>query len=265
MASLNKKTFEYRMSKKVAELTQVVHMLFTRNHEKEVEIEALKDAYEYEIEVITSEARSKIKILEEDLEKHKNAEEKERLISENEELKLHIEKINFEVEELQNDLNNERSEHHKTQKLFQNAQDTVDSLKGHFNDKALISSELDEKQRELEKKTAENLELQKQLEHTKKDSKSAEEYEKLITNLQKETSDLKNSLIDTLRLKDQMTYQNKQLEQDIVKLKEELMKGRIQSSKSHLNANDITDKNRDVLVSLGILYKLYKKCLITKF
>jgi hypothetical protein len=34
-----KKTFEFRMSKKVAELTQVVHMLFTRNHEKEVEIE----------------------------------------------------------------------------------------------------------------------------------------------------------------------------------------------------------------------------------
>lgn len=28
--------FDFRMSKKVAELTQVVHMLFTRNHEKEV-------------------------------------------------------------------------------------------------------------------------------------------------------------------------------------------------------------------------------------
>ena len=32
-----KKSFEFRMCKKVAELTQVVHMLFTRNHEKEVE------------------------------------------------------------------------------------------------------------------------------------------------------------------------------------------------------------------------------------
>ena len=47
-----KKTFDFRMSKKVAELTQVVHMLFTRNHEKEVEIEAMKDAYEYEIQLV---------------------------------------------------------------------------------------------------------------------------------------------------------------------------------------------------------------------
>mgnify|MGYP001794144223 CR=1 FL=1 len=33
-----KKNFEYRMSKKVAELTQVVHLLFTKNHEREVSI-----------------------------------------------------------------------------------------------------------------------------------------------------------------------------------------------------------------------------------
>lgn len=31
-----RKGFEFKMSKKVAELTQVVHMLFTRNHEREV-------------------------------------------------------------------------------------------------------------------------------------------------------------------------------------------------------------------------------------
>ena len=31
-----RKGFEYKMSKKVAELTQVVHMLFMRNHEREV-------------------------------------------------------------------------------------------------------------------------------------------------------------------------------------------------------------------------------------
>ena len=53
----NPKSFEYRMSKKVSELTQVVHLLFTRNHEKEVEIEALKDAYEYEIELVQQDAR----------------------------------------------------------------------------------------------------------------------------------------------------------------------------------------------------------------
>ena len=36
MATSGKNGFDFRMSKKVAELTQVVHMLFTRNHEKEV-------------------------------------------------------------------------------------------------------------------------------------------------------------------------------------------------------------------------------------
>ena len=36
MAAPKNKSLEFRMAKKVAELTQVVHMLFTRNHEKEV-------------------------------------------------------------------------------------------------------------------------------------------------------------------------------------------------------------------------------------
>ncbi|CAG2256607.1 unnamed protein product [Mytilus edulis] len=52
-----KKTFEFRMSKKVSELTQVVHMLFTRNHEKEVEIEAMKEAFEYEILLVQEDAQ----------------------------------------------------------------------------------------------------------------------------------------------------------------------------------------------------------------
>jgi predicted nucleic acid-binding Zn-ribbon protein len=53
---------------KVAELTQVVHMLFTRNHEKEVEIEALKEAYEFEITDVISDARQRIADLEGQLE-----------------------------------------------------------------------------------------------------------------------------------------------------------------------------------------------------
>ena len=52
------------MCKKVAELTQVVHMLFTRNHEKEVEIDALKKSYEHEIDLVLKDARGKIDKLE---------------------------------------------------------------------------------------------------------------------------------------------------------------------------------------------------------
>ncbi|CAG2248532.1 unnamed protein product [Mytilus edulis] len=59
-----KKTFEFRMSKKVSELTQVVHMLFTRNHEKEVEIEAMKEAFEYEILLVQEDAQGRIDNLE---------------------------------------------------------------------------------------------------------------------------------------------------------------------------------------------------------
>lgn len=55
-----RKTFEFRMCKKVAELTQVVHMLFTRNHEKEMEMEALKAAYEEEIERVLKDARKRL-------------------------------------------------------------------------------------------------------------------------------------------------------------------------------------------------------------
>ncbi|XP_059148329.1 paramyosin-like [Physella acuta] len=60
----HKNTFEFRMSKKVAELAQVVHLLFTRNHEKEIEMEALKQSYEYEIEFVIQDAKNRINKLE---------------------------------------------------------------------------------------------------------------------------------------------------------------------------------------------------------
>ncbi|XP_071488738.1 uncharacterized protein [Diadema antillarum] len=60
----NKKSFEYKMSKKVAELTQVVHMLFSRNHEREVELEATKEAYEQEVSNVVADAQKRIEGLE---------------------------------------------------------------------------------------------------------------------------------------------------------------------------------------------------------
>lgn len=60
----HKNSFEFRMSKKVAELAQVVHLLFTRNHEKEIEMEALKQSYEYEIEFVIDDAKNRINKLE---------------------------------------------------------------------------------------------------------------------------------------------------------------------------------------------------------
>ena len=53
-----------KLSRKIAELTMVIHLLFTRNHEREVEIEAVKTAYEHEIGVVCEEAKGKISWLE---------------------------------------------------------------------------------------------------------------------------------------------------------------------------------------------------------
>ena len=53
-----------KLSRKIAELTMVIHLLFTRNHERELEMEALKTAYEHEISGILDEAKGKISWLE---------------------------------------------------------------------------------------------------------------------------------------------------------------------------------------------------------
>jgi len=59
--------FHARISKKVAELTVVVHMLFKRNHEKEVEYEYFKIVAEKELSKIREEYRKKIEWLEKQL------------------------------------------------------------------------------------------------------------------------------------------------------------------------------------------------------
>ena len=56
-----------KLSKKVAELTMVVHMLFKRNHEKEVEVQALKGVFEKEINRIQETCNQKIAWLEKQL------------------------------------------------------------------------------------------------------------------------------------------------------------------------------------------------------
>ena len=56
-----------KLSKKIAELTSVIQLLFTRNHEKELELSATKKACEDEIRRITEEGKSKLNWLEKQL------------------------------------------------------------------------------------------------------------------------------------------------------------------------------------------------------
>ena len=67
MAS-NKSDLTAKLSKKVAELTVVVHMLFKRNHEKEVEFEYFKVLTEKEIENVKQKFQSRVEWLERQLE-----------------------------------------------------------------------------------------------------------------------------------------------------------------------------------------------------
>lgn len=56
-----------KLSKKIAELSTVVQALFTRNHEKELELEATRKVYEEEMEHVVEEGKSKLNWLEKQL------------------------------------------------------------------------------------------------------------------------------------------------------------------------------------------------------
>jgi chromosome segregation ATPase len=56
-----------KLSKKIAELSSVVQLLFTRNHEKDLELSATKQACEDEIRRVTQEGKSKLNWLEKQL------------------------------------------------------------------------------------------------------------------------------------------------------------------------------------------------------
>ena len=56
-----------KLSKKIAELSNVVQLLFTRNHEKELELSATKTACEDEIRRVTEDGKSRLNWLEKQL------------------------------------------------------------------------------------------------------------------------------------------------------------------------------------------------------
>lgn len=64
---MTQEELQFRLSKKVAELTKVVHLLFTKNREKELEVEAVKEAYEKEINVVINDAKVRLSKLENDI------------------------------------------------------------------------------------------------------------------------------------------------------------------------------------------------------
>lgn len=233
MADKVKRTLEFRMSKKVAELTQVVHMLFTRNHEKEVEIDALKEAYEHEITVVIEDARSrmvklenKVIDLERKLEREKNKQTeiiKEVVAQETSDKEDEWRRKLVAAEKA---LNDEKFETQNLRDLLINAQKDIEKLRQKVEDQ--LNSKTDEIQRrEIElanlRKQVTDLERSMQTKQLRA-NETIKNLEKNNEKLEKECLEMQMLLDETHKVKEGLISRVKQLESEIRSLRKDFQK-----------------------------------------
>lgn len=228
-----KKTFDFRMSKKVAELTQVVHMLFTRNHEKEVEIEALKDAYEYEISLVQEDAIEQLKKSEEKRKELEKLLENERKASRErvksaiqQEASTKEEQWKEKVKLLEQQLSDEKNESQNLRDLLINAQKDIEKLRQG------VAEQLQSKNEEIHRKNQELERLRQKvanLEHTQ--SESEKHYKEIIRDLEKSNEKLERELAqlqalleETHRSKMHFESKSQKLETDLKNLRKDFSK-----------------------------------------
>lgn len=221
--SLNDAALQFKLSKKVAELTLVVHMLFTRNHEREVELESTKTAYEMEIDTITNTFKEEIhRIRDENGDyKMKHLQEIEQIKHENSEAKKKlVEAHNKKVTEQSIELEKCKAELETSGSRMKRLQDEFDKLQKDFD---LLSNERNLKNKVLEK---DHVKIEK-LQHQARINKEVmEKMKESIHSIQKSVNNkvqalernnkVCNDLADTLRL------QNELLENDYRTLKKKL-------------------------------------------
>ncbi|XP_062596980.1 protein FAM184A-like isoform X5 [Saccostrea cucullata] len=228
-----KKTFDFRMSKKVAELTQVVHMLFTRNHEKEVEIEALKEAYEYEISLVQEDATEQLgkseekrKELEKLLEKERKAGRERVKSAVQQEASTKEEQWKEKVKALEQQLADEKNESQNLRDLLINAQKDIEKLRQG------VAEQLQSKNEEIHRKNQELERLRQKvanLEHTQ--SENEKHYKEIIRDLEKSNEKLERELAqlqalleETHRSKMHFESKSQKLETDLKNLKRDFSK-----------------------------------------
>ena len=209
------KSLDFRMSKKVAELTQVVHMLFTRNHEKEVELEALKEAYEKEIDSVISDAKGRIGRLEkivEDLQKQNVQDElrtmhESRLEEVEEEWRKKLEKSDKLLQE-------ERTESQKSHDLLIQTQKDMEQLREQLSLGLQENREsASEKDNEIDALKNHVTTLERQVQELERHSgQSLAELQRVDTKHRQELQRLKNMLEEGNKVKDTLGSKNKQLE-----------------------------------------------------
>ncbi|CAG2211233.1 uncharacterized protein LOC143072121 isoform X3 [Mytilus galloprovincialis] len=225
-----KKTFEFRMSKKVSELTQVVHMLFTRNHEKEVEIEAMKEAFEYEILLVQEDAQGRIDNLETKRLELELELDRERKAGENR-LKSALKNESDSREEewkakliaSEKNLLEEKAECQNLRDLLINAQRDIEKLRQGVADQlASKNEEILRKNQELDKlrKLVANLE-KTQVETEIHYKEIIRDIEKTNEKLEKELQQLQALLEETHRNKMKLEEKNAKLETDLKNLRKD--------------------------------------------
>ena len=215
----------------VAELTQVVHMLFTRNHEKEVEIDALKDAYEYEIELVIKDAKNRLEKADKrirDLEKQQTegnnklkAQVEQSLAHKDEEWKL-------KCSQLEKQLDNERRETQSARDLLVKAQQDIERLKkGHENELRKATREIVDKAKEIDRLKDIIRSLENSINEKHRQLSSASEMNKQNESLRKDIEKIKEQLRSTEKAKEQSLVKNKQLESDLRNLRREMNKKQV--------------------------------------
>jgi chromosome segregation ATPase len=224
---VNRKGYDFRMAKKVAELTQVVHMLFTRNHEKEVEMEALRDAYEYEIELIQKDARGRIEELEarvHDLERQKSGNKSQ--ANAEQLLAVREEEWKKALAEKESQLLWEKQECQNARDLLIRAQNDIERLKDvQNNTNKKLSDEISSKNQEIQKLKNQIGNLERQLEERESDKNSTVlELQKERDKLHKSYTDIKDSHDDIKKANERLQDKIRQYEYEIRTLKAELAK-----------------------------------------
>ena len=227
MAIPQKKSYEFRMSKKVAELTQVVHMLFTRNHEKEVELETIKNAYEYEIELVIKDAKcriDKIQTLLYDSERmrHGDTNNLKETIQENQDRMEQVWKE--KVENLKRQLLNEKLECSTARDMLIHAQQDMEQLKSsQITEIQKKQQDLINRDKEIERLKRLNTDLEKQCgKNNSKSQNTLTELQRAYEVLEQDCNKIRDNLDETERNRDRLLGRNRQLENEVKLLKREL-------------------------------------------
>ncbi|XP_039274434.2 uncharacterized protein LOC120348387 [Styela clava] len=245
--------YGYKMSKKVAELTQVVHMLFTRNHEREVELDELRDAYEQEITAVIQDARSKIERLEYQLRESERKRKKE-----SDEVSLNISNLLREAQErmdsLKNDLHEEKKESTHLRDLLTQAHKDLEILKhgstGVTGDLQKKSKILEEKEKEFQKMWHSYTELESRYISNSKHTEDLKKQLELAHDTERRnklhTEKMLKAVEEKKRFSQELAKKLKSYEEEVKVLKRELNKKTKEGSKdSRLDAELKDSENYD--------------------